>query len=82
MALTVKMMSSGDVMLTYLHLTTAVAALRVGAASRAKARPPLSVCIVRSTGRSVSKPTQSGRRPLTDGSPLSSALAYRLRTAP
>ncbi|RAO25276.1 hypothetical protein MED15_01039 [Micromonospora noduli] len=31
MALTVKMMSSGDVMLTYLHLTTAVAALRVSA---------------------------------------------------
>ncbi|RAO37527.1 hypothetical protein PSN13_01509 [Micromonospora saelicesensis] len=29
MALTVKMMSSGDVMLTYLQLTTAVAALRV-----------------------------------------------------
>jgi hypothetical protein len=29
MALTVKMMSSGDVMLTYLNLTTAVAAVRV-----------------------------------------------------
>ncbi|RQX10267.1 hypothetical protein DLJ58_12295 [Micromonospora arida] len=29
MALTVKMMSSGDVMLTYPQLTTAVAALRV-----------------------------------------------------
>ncbi|RAO01853.1 hypothetical protein GAR06_00594 [Micromonospora saelicesensis] len=29
MALTVKMMSSGDVMLTYVQLATAVAALRV-----------------------------------------------------
>ncbi|MFI6237856.1 hypothetical protein ACIBD9_30190 [Micromonospora sp. NPDC050784] len=39
MALTVKMMSSGDVMLTYLHLTTAVAALPAAALSARRAGP-------------------------------------------
>ncbi|WP_430495987.1 hypothetical protein ACQRWP_17000 [Micromonospora trifolii] len=39
MALTVKMMSSGDVMLTYLHLTTAVAALRVSVKARTASTP-------------------------------------------
>ncbi|MET7671817.1 hypothetical protein [Micromonospora luteifusca] len=39
MALTVKMMSSGDVMLTYLHLTRAVAALRVSVKARTASSP-------------------------------------------
>ncbi|MEU8404884.1 hypothetical protein AB0C19_01615 [Micromonospora sp. NPDC048842] len=39
MALTVKMMSSGDVMLTCLHLTTAVAALRVSVEARTAGTP-------------------------------------------
>lgn len=39
MALTVKMMSSGDVMLTYLHLTTAAAALRVSVRARTAGTP-------------------------------------------
>ncbi|GGO22296.1 hypothetical protein GCM10011576_41440 [Micromonospora parathelypteridis] len=39
MALTVKMMSSGDVMLTYLHLTTAVAALGVSDKARTAGTP-------------------------------------------
>lgn len=39
MALTVKMVSSGDVMLTYLHLTRAVAALRVSVKARTASTP-------------------------------------------
>ncbi|MFE9191888.1 hypothetical protein ACFYL6_19980 [Micromonospora sp. NPDC007208] len=39
MALTVKMVSSGDVMLTYLHLTTGAAALPAAALSARRAGP-------------------------------------------